>query len=93
MRPIRNNAEAMVAPVFPAEIMALAAPSRTASALRTNVESFLRRTPPAASSSIAMISLATMWGIPEISSAVSDARLSGPTRAQGMPAAIASKTP
>ena len=44
MRPIRNNALAMVAPVLPAEIIALALPSRTASAALTRVESRLRRT-------------------------------------------------
>ena len=35
----------MVAPVLPAETMAEALPSRTASAARTSDESFLRRTP------------------------------------------------
>ena len=44
MRPMRSSAAAIVAPVLPAEIIALASPSRTASAARTTVESFLRRT-------------------------------------------------
>ncbi len=43
IRPIRNSADAIVAPVLPAEIIAPARPSRTASAARTSVESFLRR--------------------------------------------------
>jgi hypothetical protein len=54
--PMRSSAAAIVAPVLPAEIMALALPSRTASAARTSVESFLRRTPCAASSSMPMTS-------------------------------------
>ena len=62
MRPIRSSADAIVAPVLPAEIIADALPSRTASAARTSVESFLRRTPPAGSSSIAMTSLAVISG-------------------------------
>ena len=41
MRPMRNRADAMVAPVLPAEIMADARPSRTASAARTSEESFM----------------------------------------------------
>ena len=44
-RPIRNRADAMVAPVLPADTMAMALPSRTASAARTSEESFFRRTP------------------------------------------------
>ena len=42
---MRRRADAMVAPVFPAETMARAFPSRTASAARTRDESFFRRTP------------------------------------------------
>ena len=42
IRPMRNSAEAIVAPVLPAAIIAPARPSRTASAARTSVESFLR---------------------------------------------------
>ena len=57
-RPIRKSAEAMAAPVFPAETMAMAFPSLTASAARTSDESFLRRTPFPGSSSIPMTSLA-----------------------------------
>ena len=44
MRPMRSSADAIVAPVLPAETIADALPSRTASAARTSVESFLRRT-------------------------------------------------
>src|SRR3546814_7879151 len=44
IRPMRRRAEAIVAPVLPAEIMADALPSRTASAARTSDESFIRRT-------------------------------------------------
>ena len=44
MRPMRSSADAIVAPVLPAETMAEARPSRTASAARTNEESFIRRT-------------------------------------------------
>ena len=43
-RPMRNSAEAMVAPVLPAETIALAFPSRTSSAARTKDESFFFRT-------------------------------------------------
>ena len=52
MRPIRSSADAIVAPVLPAETIADARPSRTASAARTRVESFFVRTPRPASSSI-----------------------------------------
>ena len=52
----------MVAPVLPAETMAMALPSRTASAARTSDESFLRRTPWAGSSSMPMTSLAGKHG-------------------------------
>ena len=41
---VRSSADAIVAPVLPAEIIADAFPSRTASAARTSVESFLLRT-------------------------------------------------
>ncbi len=41
MRPMRNRALAMVAPVLPALTMADARPSRTASAARTSDESFM----------------------------------------------------
>ncbi len=61
-RPIRNRAEAMVAPVLPADTMAMARPSRTASAARTSDESFLRRTPLPGSSSMPMTSLAGTEG-------------------------------
>ena len=44
MRPMRSSADAIVAPVLPAEIMAEALPSRTASAARTSDESFILRT-------------------------------------------------
>src|SRR5579863_4572191 len=56
-RPIRSSAEAIVAPVFPADTMALAVPSRTSSAARTNEESFFFRTLAAGSSSMAMTSV------------------------------------
>ena len=52
----------MVAPVLPADTMAMALPSRTASAARTSEESFFRRTPWAGSSSMPMTSLAGMHG-------------------------------
>ena len=44
MRPIRNSAAPMAAPVLPAETIAQARPSRTASAARTSEESFMVRT-------------------------------------------------
>ena len=56
-RPMRSRAAAIVAPVLPAETMADAFPSRTSSAARTREESFLRRTPPAGSSSMPMTSV------------------------------------
>ena len=46
-----------MAPVLPALTMAEALPSRTSSAARTSEESFLRRTPCAGSSSMAMTSV------------------------------------
>src|SRR5262245_10984682 len=91
IRPIRSSADAMVAPVLPAEIIAEALPSRTASAARTSVESFLRRTPPAGSSSIAMTSLAGISGRSPMSTR--EPRSSGPTRTLGMPAAAANLAP
>ncbi len=59
MRPNRNKAAAIVAPVLPAPTIASARPSRTASAARTIDESFFARTAAAGSSSIAMISAAS----------------------------------
>ena len=56
IRPIRSSAEAMVAPVLPAETMADALPSRTASAARTSEESFIRRTLAPGSASMAITS-------------------------------------
>src|SRR5580658_8639730 len=79
-RPMRSNAAAMVAPVLPALTMADAWPSRTSSAARTNDESFLRRTPPAGSSSMAMTSVHSTSGSPM----VSPTRSGGPTRTTGM---------
>ena len=64
---MRSSAEAIVAPVLPAETMALALPSRTSSAARTSEESFLRRTPPAGSSSMAMTSVQAIRGRPMVS--------------------------
>ena len=80
-RPIRSSAEAIVAPVLPAETMAHALPSRTSSAARTSEESFLRRTPPAGSSSMAMTSVQATSGSPM----VSPTRSGGPTRATPTP--------
>ncbi len=61
-RPMRSSADAIVAPVLPAETIAIALPSRTASAARTSDASFLRRTPCAGSSSMPMTSPASMTG-------------------------------
>ena len=88
MRPIRRSAAAMVAPVLPAETIADALPSRTASAARTRVESFLRRTPFAASSCISMTSDATIR-----SRSPRPSRSSGPTSTTGMPSAAAACAP
>src|SRR5580692_1704477 len=63
-RPMRNSAEAMVAPVFPAETMAEAFPSRTSSAARTNEESFFFRTLAPGSSSMAITSVQATTGRP-----------------------------
>ena len=60
MRPIRSSAEAIVAPVLPAEIMADALPSRTASAARTSDESFILRTLAPGSALIGITSEAGM---------------------------------
>src|ERR1700722_6771115 len=56
-RPIRRSADAIVAPVLPADPMALALPSRTNSAARTSEESFFFRTLAAGSSSMAITSV------------------------------------
>ena len=56
-RPMRSRAEAIVAPVFPADTIALAFPSLTSSAARTSEESFFFRTLPPGSSSMAMTSV------------------------------------
>jgi len=70
-RPIRSSADAMAAPVLPADTMAIAAPSRTASAARTNEESFFRRTPWAGSSSMAITSAAGSTARPPVSPSAS----------------------
>ena len=80
-RPIRSRAEAIVAPVFPADTMAMALPSRTASAARTREESFFLRTPCPGSSSMPMTSLAGKHGRSPVSP-ISPGR---PTRATLMP--------
>ena len=66
-RPMRSSADAMVAPVLPADTMAAAFPSRTSSAARTREESFLRRTPPAGSSSMPMTSVQASSSRPWVS--------------------------
>ncbi len=81
IRPIRNSALAMVAPVLPALTMARALPSRTASAARTSEESFLRRTDWPGSSSMAMTSEAGRTSSPPVSPIWSG----GPTSTTGMP--------
>ena len=78
--PIRSSAEAMAAPVLPADTMASALPSRTASAARTSDESFFLRTPWAGSSSMPMTSLAAMTG----RSPMSPIWPGGPTRTTRM---------
>ncbi len=75
----------MVAPVLPAATMADALPSRTASAARTSEESFLRRTPCAGSSSMAMTSDAAMTSSPPVSPTSSGR----PTSTTGMPSSSA----
>ena len=67
-----------------------ALPSRTASAARTSVESFLRRTAWAGSSSMAMTSLAAISGRSPSRRA---ARSAGPTSTIGTPAAAAWRAP
>src|ERR1700722_1666883 len=64
-RPIRNSAEAMVAPVLPADTIAEALPSRTSSAQRTSDESFFLRTLAPGSSSIAMTSVTATTSRPK----------------------------
>ena len=88
MRPMRNSALAMVAPVLPAEIIALAMPSRTKSAETTRVESFLLRTELAGSSCMSMNSVATCSG-----KSPRSAKSAGPTSNTGMPAATACLAP
>ena len=87
IRPIRRSADAIAAPVLPADTIADALPSRTASAARTSDESFLRRTPCAGSSCISMTSLAS------ISSKSPRSSVAGPTSATGIPASAASRAP
>ncbi len=79
---MRNKALAMVAPVLPALTMAQARPSRTASAARTNVESFLVRTLWAGSSFIAMTSEAGSTSSPPVSPREPSV---GPTKHDGDP--------
>src|SRR5580692_11523905 len=86
-RPMRRSAEAMVAPVLPAETMADALPSRTSSAARTSDESFFRLTPPAASSSMAMTSVHATSSSPMVSPTCSG----GPTRTMQMPCSAAAR--
>src|ERR1700722_18460300 len=80
-RPMRSNADAMVAPVLPADTMAEALPSRTSSATRTREESFFRRTPPAGSSSMPMTSVQGTNSRPK----VSPTRSGGPTSTMPTP--------
>src|SRR4051812_7500134 len=87
MRPMRSNADAMVAPVLPAEIMADAFPSRTASAARTSEESFIVRTLFAGSSAMPMTCDAGITSRP-----CSVPRSSGrPTSATGTPSSSAAR--
>src|SRR5262245_28349642 len=68
---MRKSADAMVAPVLPADTMADALPSRTASAARTSDESFILRTLEPGSASIAITSDAGItsrpWSVPSSS--------------------------
>src|SRR5579875_1192314 len=80
-RPMRSRALAMVAPVLPALTMAQALPSRTASAARTNDESFLIRTLDAGSSCMSMTWRQASTGRPP----VSPIRSGSPTRSTGRP--------
>ena len=93
IRPIRSSADAIVAPVLPAEIMALALPSRTASAARTSVESFLRRTPCAGSSCIPITSDASISSSSMPVRGSRQSRPLGPTRTTGVPALAARNAP
>src|SRR4051812_40339667 len=83
IRPMRSRALAMVAPVLPALTIAEARPSRTASAARTSDESFLRRTPLAGSSSMAMTSDAGRMSRPPVSTVASTS--GWPTSTTGIP--------
>ncbi len=71
IRPMRSSADAMVAPVLPADTMADALPSRTASAARTSDESFIVRTLDPGSASMAITSDAGItsrpWSVPSSS--------------------------
>src|ERR1700722_2199395 len=80
-RPMRSSADAMVAPVLPADTMAEAFRSRTSSAARTREESFLRRTPPAGSSSMPMTSVQASNSRPWVSPTSSG----GPTKMMPTP--------
>src|ERR1017187_3314278 len=66
-RPMRSSAEAIAAPVLPADTIAQAFASRTSSAARTSEESFFFRTLAAGSSSIAMTSLQGNTSSPRVS--------------------------
>jgi hypothetical protein len=85
---MRSSAAAIVAPVFPAEIIADAFPSRTASAARTSDESFFRRIAWAGSSSIATTSSAGISG-----RSPRPSRADGPTSTTGVPSAAARAAP
>ena len=67
MRPMRSSAEPMAAPVLPADTIADARPSRTASAARTSDESFIVRTLDPGSASIGITSEASMTSRPPVS--------------------------
>ena len=88
IRPMRSSAEAMVAPVLPADTMADALPSRTASAARTSDESFIVRTLDPGSASMAITSDAGMtsspWSVPSSSGR--------PTSTTGTPSSAAART-
>src|SRR5580658_5049924 len=88
-RPIRRRADAIVAPVLPALTMAEALPSRTSSAERTSDESFLRRTPWAGSSSMAITSVQATRSRPN----GSPTSAGGPTSTTGMPSSAARRAP
>ena len=82
MRPMRSSAEAMVAPVLPAEIIAKALPSRTASAARTSDESFIFRTLEPGS---ALMPITSDAGITSRPSARGSSTSGCPTSATGTP--------